>query len=153
TVSGDPRYKFGGTGNPFDAISCGDAANNPNNLVTKIATPDPFTGNFDNLGAFRLPNQLLMHMQISYDVNPRVALTLNFANLVNTCSGGTSMPWTRFANNKVCNYTLPGYGAPLAYGSNIYNPGATFQPMVQYPYKENPTIQPFNAYLTLKIKL
>jgi hypothetical protein len=143
SLSGDPRYKFGGTGSPADALTCGAG----------VPTPDPFTGQFDNLGAFRLPNQFLMHMQISYDVSPRAALTLNLANIVNTCSGGTSMPWTRFANNKVCGYTLPGYGAPLAYGSNIYNPGATFQPMVQYPYQENPTIQPFNAYLTLKIKL
>ena len=63
------------------------------------------------------------------------------------------MPWTRFANNKVCGYTLPGYGAPLTFGSNFYNPGATFQPMLQYPYQENPTIGVFNAGLTLKFKL
>jgi hypothetical protein len=153
TLSGDPRYSFGGSGNPADAMSCGPVNNAAGLLATKIPTPDPITGQFDNLGAFRAPNQLLMHMQISYDVSPRAALTLNLANIVNTCSGGTSMPWTRFANNKVCGYTLPGYGAPLTYGSNFYNPGGTFQPMLQYPYQENPTIQPFNAYLTLKIKL
>ncbi len=143
SVVGDPRYKFGGTGNPFDAMTC----------TGKIPTPDPFTGNFDNLGAFRAPNQFLAHMQISYDVSSRVALTFNLANLINTCSGGTSEPWTRFANHSVCGYTLPGYGAPLTYGSNFYNPGATFQPELQYPYQENPTIQPFNAYLGVKIKL
>ena len=142
-LSGDPRYKFGGTGSPANALQCGGT----------VPTPNPFTGNFDNLGAFRAPNQLLMHMQISYDVSPRVALTLNLANIVNQCSGGTSMPWTHLASNKVCGYTLPGYGAPLAYGSNIYNPGATFQPEVQYPYQENPTTQPFNAFLGVKIKL
>ena len=144
TVAGDPRYKFGGTGTPFDAISC---------TGNEFPTPDRFTGNFDNLGAFRSPNQLLMHMQISYDMTPRVALTLNLVNIVNHCSGGSSMPWTRFANNKVCSYTLPGYDAPLAYGSNFYNPGATFQPMLQYPYQENPTSPPFNAFLGVKIKL
>ncbi|HLJ84404.1 MAG TPA: TonB-dependent receptor, partial [Candidatus Eremiobacteraceae bacterium] len=143
TVAGDPRYKYGGTGTPFDALSC----------TGLVPTPDPFTGNFDSLGAFRAPNQLLMHMQVSYDVSPRVALTLNLANIVNTCTGGTSEPWTRFANHNVCGYTLPGYGAPLPYGSNVYNPGSTFQPMVQYPYQENPTIQPFNAFLGVKIKL
>jgi len=143
TVAGDPRYKFGGTGTPYDALSC----------TGEVPTPNPFTGNFDNLGAFRSPNQLLMHMQLSYDVSPRVALTLNLANIVNTCTGGTSEPWTRFANHNVCGYLLPGYGAPLPYGSNFYNPGSTFQPMVQYPYQENPTIQPFNAFLGVKIKL
>jgi hypothetical protein len=143
TISGDPRYTFGGTGNPFDALTC----------TGRIPTPDPYTGQFDNLGAFRLPNQILMHMQLSYDVSPRVALTLNLANIVNQCSGGTSEPWTHLASNKVCGYVLPGYGAPLPYGSNFYNPGATFQPMLQYPYQENPTIAPFNAYLGVKIKL
>jgi hypothetical protein len=63
------------------------------------------------------------------------------------------MPWTQFANNKVCGYTLPGYGAPLAYGSNFYNPGSTFQPMLQFPYQENPTLAPSNAFLGVKIKL
>ena len=143
TITGDPRYKFGGTGSPADALSC----------LGTIPTPDRFTGNFDNLGAFRSPNQFLMHMQISYDVSSRVALTLNLANIVDQCSGGTSMPWTHLASNKVCGYTLPGYGAPLQYGSNIYNPGSTFQPMLQFPYQENPTQQVFNAFLGLKIKL
>jgi hypothetical protein len=143
TVSGDPRYKFGGTGTPFDALSCGGV----------VPTPDRFTGNFDNLGAFRAPNQLLMHMQISYDMTPRVALTLNLANILNQCSGGTSMPWTQFANNKVCGYVLPGYTGGLTYGSNFYNPGSTFQPMLQFPYQENPTLAPFNAFLGVKIKL
>ncbi|HLJ83584.1 MAG TPA: TonB-dependent receptor, partial [Candidatus Eremiobacteraceae bacterium] len=143
SVAGDPRYRFGGTGTPFDALTC----------TGRIPTPDPFTGNFDNLGAFKAPNQFLMHAQISYDVSPRVALTFNLANIINTCTGGTSEPWTRLASHSVCGYTLPGYGAPLAYGSNFYNPGATFQPMLQYPYQENPTIQPFNAFLGVKIKL
>ncbi|HEY5095465.1 MAG TPA: TonB-dependent receptor [Candidatus Eremiobacteraceae bacterium] len=143
TITGDPRYKFGGTGAPFDALAC----------TGRIPTPDPVTGNFDNLGAFRAPNQILMHMQFSYDVSPRVALTLNMANIIDQCSGGTTEPWTRFASNKVCGYTLPGYGAPLTFGSNFYNPGAKFQPMLQYPYQENPTQGVFNAGLGLKIKL
>jgi len=155
TLAGDPRYKFGGTGLPFDALNCGSAANNPNGLATKIPTPDPFTGNFDNLGAFKSPNEFMMHMQIGYDVSPRVALTLNLVNIVSSCSGGSSEPWTRLANNKACSYTLPGYNAPLPFGSNFYNPGASFQPMVQYPYQENPisNAPPFNAFLGVKIKL
>ena len=94
-----------------------------------------------------------MHLQISYEMSPRVGLTLNTANIINQCSGGTSEPWTRFATNKVCNYVLPGYGAPLTFGSNFFNPDSKFQPMVQYPYQENPTVGIFNAGLSLKVKL
>jgi hypothetical protein len=145
SIAGDPRYKFGGTGNPFDALTCGGA----------IPVPDPFTGKFDNLGAFKSPNEIMVHMQIGYDVSPRVALTLNLVNIVTSCSGGSSEPWTRLANSKACSYTLPGYNAPLPFGSNFYNPGAAFQPMVQYPYQENPisNAPPFNAFLGVKIKL
>ena len=144
TISGDPRYKFGGTGNPFDALTC----------TGTVPTPDRFTGNFDNLGAFKSPNEIMLHMQIGYDVSQRVALTLNLVNLVTSCSGGTSEPWTRLANSKACSYTLPGYNAPVAYGSNIYNPGASFQPMLQYPYQENPisNAPPFNAFFGVKVK-
>jgi hypothetical protein len=53
----------------------------------------------------------------------------------------------------VCNYTLPGYGTPLTFGSNFYNPGSSFQSEVQYPYQENPTVGIFNAGLSLKVKL
>ena len=145
TVAGDPRYKFGGSGTPFDALTC----------TGQVPTPDPFTGNFDNLGAFKSPNEIMVHMQIGYDVSPRVSLTLNLVNLVSSCSGGSSEPWTRLNNNKSCSFTLPGYNAPLPYGSNFYNPGSAFQPMVQYPYQQNPVSNapPFNAFLGVKIKL
>jgi hypothetical protein len=93
-------------------------------------------------------------------MSSRVTLTANLSNIINTCMGGTSMPWTKYANNKVCGYTLPGYGAPLAYGANIYNPSnanvdptTSFQPMVQFPYQENPTLAPFNAFFGVAIKL
>ncbi|HEY7995115.1 MAG TPA: hypothetical protein VID24_12960, partial [Candidatus Eremiobacteraceae bacterium] len=125
-----------------------------------IAVPDPYTGKFDNLGAFRAPNQTLLHMQISYDVSQRVTMQLNLANIINQCSGGTAEPWTAGASNKTCGYVLPGYGAPLPYGSyapksagGIFNPGVTPQQIVQFPYQQNPTIAPFNAFLGVQIKL
>ena len=150
SVSGDPRYPYGGTGTPYDALSCG----------ATIAVPNPYTHKFDNLGAFRGPNQILLHMQLGYEVSQRVSMTLNLANIVNTCSGGTSEPWTQGASNKVCGYSLPGYAAPLPYGSfaptsagGIFNPGTTPQFQVQFPYQQNPTVQPFNAFLNVQIKL
>ena len=152
SVSGDPRYPFGGSGNPYDALTCGGSNVTATNPAT-IAVPDPFTGKFDNLGAFREPNHFLMHLQLSYDVSPRVSLISNFANVINRCFGGSVEPWTHLAGNNVCNYALPGYGAPLKFGANFYNPGSSFQPMVQYPYQENPTILPFEASFQVQIKM
>jgi hypothetical protein len=151
SITGDPRYPYGSTGGaPYDATTC----------TGTMAIPDPYTHKFDNIGAFRLPNQELMHMQIAYEMSSRVTLSANLSNIINTCSGGTSMPWTQFANNKVCSYTLPGYGAPLHYGSNFYNPSnaganstTAFQPMVEFPYQENPTILPFTASFNMSIKM
>ena len=150
TVSGDPRYPFGGSGNPYEALSC----------TGEVPIPDPYTGKFDNLGAFRAPNQYLAHLQVSYEMSSRVTLTANFANIINQCSGGSSEPWTNGATNKTCGYTLPGYGVPLAYGGYAptsaggwFDPGATPQLEVQYPYQQNPTIAPFNAYFNVQVKL
>ncbi|HET9342508.1 MAG TPA: carboxypeptidase regulatory-like domain-containing protein [Candidatus Eremiobacteraceae bacterium] len=150
SVAGDPRYPYGGSGTPYDALTCGGT----------IAVPNPYTHKFDNLGAFRGPNQILLHAQISYEVSQRVTMSLNLANIVNQCSGGTSEPWTQGASNKVCGYTLPGYSAPLKYGAfasqsagGIFNPGSSPQFQLQFPYQQNPTVQPFNAYLNVQIKL
>jgi len=89
-----------------------------------------------------------------------MTMQVNLANLVNQCSGGTSEPWTAGASNKTCGYILPGWAAPLPYGASaptsaggIFNPGSNFQQIVQFPYQQNPTVQPFNAYLNVQIKL
>ena len=152
-IAGDPRYPYGGTGLPFDATQC----------TGTIAIPDPYTHVFDSIGAFRQPNQFLMHAQLSYAASPRVSFTLNVANIVNSCFGGSVEPWTKDAPKATCGggtagngaggYNQPGYNAPLPYGANIYNPGSTFQPMVEFPYQPNPLISPLEAVFTAKISL
>jgi hypothetical protein len=152
-VKGDPRYPYGGAGTPFDATQC----------TGTIAVPDPYTGVFDSLGTFRQPNQLLMHLQLSYQASPRISFAVNVANLINSCFGGSTEPWTLNAPRNSCaggtaaagagGYNLPGYLAPLKYGANIYNPGSSFQPIVQFPYQPNPNIQPPEATFTAKISL
>ena len=149
STTGDPRYPFGGAGTPYDATTCGGF----------IAVPDPYTRKFDNLGAFRSPNQLLMHMQVGYDLSSRISLQANLENIINQCSGGTAEPWTNGASNKVCGYTLPGW-APLAYGSyaptsagGVFNPGSVAQYIVRYPYMQNPTQPVFNAFFNVSVKL
>ncbi len=155
TTTGDPRYPYGGSGAPYNATSCG--VTGPTGLP--IAVPDPYTHKFDNLGAFRSPNQLLMHMQVGYDMSSRVSVQASFVNLINQCSGGTAEPWTSGAGNKVCGYTLPGW-APLNYGSwaptsagGVFNPGQTAQYIVRYPYMQNPTQPVFNAFFNVAVKL
>ncbi len=142
-VSGDPRYPYGGTGAPFDAMSC----------TGTIAIPNPFTHTFDSLGAFTQPSQFLMHAQLTYQASPRVSFTANVANIINTCFGGSSEAWTAGTPRGNCGYILPGYGAPLKYGANIYNPGAQFQQIIQYPYQANPIAQPIEAVFSMKWSL
>ncbi len=149
SLTGDPRYPYGGSGTPYDATTCGNT----------IAVPDPYTHKFDNLGAFRAPNQMLLHAQVSYELSSRVTATANFVNILNQCSGGSAEPWTNGASNKVCGYALPGW-VPLSYGSwaptsagGVFNPGQVAQYIVRYPYMQNPTIAPFNAFLNVSVKL
>ncbi len=152
SVSGDPRYPYGGTGTPFDATQC----------TGTVAIPDPYTHVFDSIGAFHQPNQLLLHAQLSYQASSRISFAMNVANIVNTCFGGSAEPWTVGAPKSCAGggsatgsggYNLPGYGAPLKYGANIYNPGSTFQPMVEFPYQPNPLLSPLQAVFTAKISL
>ncbi len=151
--TGDPRYPFGNPGpNAYDAVNCAGALN---------AIPDPFTGKFDTLGAFRQPAQFIANLQVSYEVSPRVTLVGTFANLVNTCWGGTGGPWMRSDHN-VCSYGILNNAGAFPPVGNFYNPGTTIQQLVKYPYAPylgsvnvdgNSTKTPFNFFLEARFKL
>jgi hypothetical protein len=138
----DPRYQYGAVGGaPYDQTRCGALA----------AIPNQYTKRFDNVGAFVSPNQLLLHAQVTYDVNKRITLVGNFANIVNRCWGGTKVA---FAVNHACNYTSTfGAGSGPQPIGNQYNPGDSLQPFLATPY--NPTFPgfPFNMYFEARIKL
>jgi hypothetical protein len=138
----DPRYNYGAPGGTsYDATKC----------AAGIAIPDQFTNRFDGIGAFVRPSSLQLHLQASYDVNKRFQLVGNFTNLINTCFGGTKVP---FAIANACGYTVvAGAGSGPAPVGNTYNPGATIQPFLNTPY--NPTFAgfPFNFYLEGRLKL
>ena len=142
STAGDPRYPYGAAGGaPFDQTTC----------ASNFAIPNPFTGRFDNVGAFVAPNQLLLHTQVTYDVNKRVSLVGNFANIINRCWGGTKVP---FAVSHACNYAAT-YGAgagPQPIG-NQYNPGNTLQPFLATPYDPVFPGFPFNMYFEARIKI
>ena len=139
---GDPRYPYGAAGGaPYDQTTCG----------SNFAIPNPYTKRFDNVGAFVSPNQLLLHTQVTYDVNKRITLVGNFANIINRCFGGTKVP---FAVNHACNYTST-YGAgsgPQPIG-NQFNPGNAIQPFLATPYDPTFPSYPFTMFFEARIKL
>jgi Carboxypeptidase regulatory-like domain/TonB dependent receptor len=152
TLTGDPRYPYGGAGgSPYDATNCAGQLN---------AIPDSFTGQFDGIGAFRQPAQLLGNLRIGYDYSSRISLTLTMANLLQTCFGGQRTSFTYLLNNQVCSYTsLNGFVSPVG---NIYNPKANVQPFLRYPYEPSFSTyndsssslnQPFNLYFNVKVKI
>jgi len=142
SVTGDPRYPFGGTGDPYDATTC----------TNTIFIPDQYTGNFDTPGTFKEPAQLSGSVQLAYRATPRTTFRLNIVNVYVSCFGGDKMPWT-LTNTHLCGYdVLPGHIPPVG---NIYNPGDTIQRVVQYPYGILELAQPApaNAYLDVEVKL
>lgn len=142
TVVGDKRYPFGGSGQPYDATTCGNT----------IFIPDQFTGNFDSPGAFRQPSQLTVNLQVSYRMTPQTTLRLTAVNAYLRCFGGDSEPWT-VTNNHLCGYdVLPGHIPPVG---NIYNPGDTIQRIVQFPYgiEQQAQPSPANLFFDVEVKL
>jgi TonB dependent receptor/Carboxypeptidase regulatory-like domain/TonB-dependent Receptor Plug Domain len=142
STGGDPRYPYGAPGGaPFDATAC----------TQGIAIPDPFTKRFDGVGAFVAPSSLLLHTQITYDVNKRLTLVGNFANIMNRCFGGTKVP---FAVGNACGYTSPPqFGGGNSIYGNAYNPGWALQPQSATPYFPLFAGFPFNMYFEARIKI
>ena len=138
-VASDPRYKYGGVGVPYDATTC----------FNTMVIPDQFTGNFDSPGAFVEPSFFTINAQLSYDLTSRATARVTFANILQSCFGGSAEPWT--GGKPQCGYdVLPGHIPPVG---NIYNPGDSIQRLVQYPYGNILTATPFNMYFTLDFKL
>jgi hypothetical protein len=152
STSSDPRYQFGAAGgSPFNASSCG--------LLTG-GMPNTQTGTFDGIGAYSEPSQLLMHLQLSYDLTKSVTLTANLSNVVNTCFGGSKVPWKV---SGACIYGVDGAGdqADEAIGSpgisgaigNAFNPGDAIQPGMRYAYAPFWIQQPLGVYVNANVKL
>jgi len=101
-----------------DYTSCGFAATGSGTSVGSLYIPNPQTGTFDTFGQFRQPWQFNMGLQISYDISPKVTANLTVANLVNSCFGGSSTPWSKQypPSNSIC-----GYLSNTFYISNFFN--------------------------------
>jgi hypothetical protein len=141
STTGDPRYKYGAAGgSPYDASSCGQLTN---------GIPNTATGGFDGIGAYVEPSQVVLGAQLSYDVSKNFSVTANFANIANTCFGGSTVPW---AVPHACGYTVAGYGIEGAAG-NVYNPGETIQPALKNAYNPVFSQQPFNVFVSGNFKI
>ncbi len=154
-IAGDPRYPYGAAGGaPFNANHAGCAAT--------LSSPDPYTGQFDGIGAFREPAQLLGHLQIAYELSPTVSLSVTLANLLQTCFGGQHTAFTYYWSNQTCIYTNLIGGPFTPPVGTAYNPGANVQTFLRYPYEPyfgtyndqtSSLTEPFNAYVSLKVKI
>jgi hypothetical protein len=137
----DPRYQYGAAGgSPYDATSCSTLAN---------GIPNTSTGKFDGIGQFVEPSQLLLHVQLSYEVSKNFQLVANVSNLVDTCFGGSKEPWNVAG---ACGYTYPNGGLNGAIG-NTYNPGQSIQPIGQYAYSPYWLQQPIGVFVNANFKL
>jgi hypothetical protein len=157
-IAGDPRYPYGAPGgSPYDVTTCTDSPGgtflqDQGSLPNYLAVPNPYTKRFDGVGGFVSPSQILLHTQVTYDVNKRLTLVGNFANIINRCFGGTKVP---FAVNHACNYGAT-YGAgsgPAPLSGGLYNPGNAIQPILASPYLPSFPGFPFNMYFEARIKL
>jgi hypothetical protein len=144
----DPRYPYGSAGgSPFDASGGGTSSSFCNDLGGGI--PDPYTKQFDSLGAFIAPSQFQMHLQLSYQASAKTTLVANFTNIIDSCFGGTK---TGFTVSGACGYGVVGGGLAGDVG-NAYNPGAHIQPYVNTPYEPFFRLYPFNMYFTAQFRM
>ncbi len=155
TTTGDPRYPYGAAGgSPYSA--------NHGHCLADLSIPDPYTGQFDAIGAFREPAQLLGHLRIGYELSPRATVTVTLANLLQTCFGGQSTAFTYFQGNNVCSYGNLVGGPSTPPVGNAYNPGANVQTFLRYPYQPSFGVyndltssvnEPFGAYVNIQLKI
>jgi hypothetical protein len=110
-----------GAPNPLtaDYTSCSHAAVGASGTVPGyLWIPNPSTGKFNNFGQYRQPWQFNMGLQLAYDITPRTTANLTIVNLVNSCFGGSSEPWTKVypPSGQLCGYTYNKF-----FISNFYN--------------------------------
>jgi hypothetical protein len=139
TIAGTTRYDIGTCG-------AGDTGYFGNTYGYQVEVPDQETGNFDSLGAFTEPNVVLLHTQISYELNRRLTLVATLSNLWHSCFGGSKVPW---AVAGACSYG-PNDLYPIG---NNYNPGDTIQPIIAHTYNPGFNTTPFNAYIEARLRL
>jgi hypothetical protein len=132
-----------------------------------LAIPNPFTGRMDTLGGLEQPWQGNIGALVHYDISPKLALNMTFANIYNWCWGGTKTAWSdAFGPSRyICGYAQNNFefvgGAPgsgFFYGASptdpANGPGATsLAPAFRFPFAPSSGYLPFQAYVQLQVKL
>jgi TonB dependent receptor len=96
-----------------------------------LMIPDPYTGKFDNFGAFNEPWRVTVNTSIGYQFTSNVTGTVSLLNLVDTCHQ-RGYPWD--APN-VCLYSsLPSFFLQPTGGTLAQ--AAAGPPQLRYPYGE-----------------
>ena len=122
--------------------------------IGAIFLPDPYSNRFDNLGAFVQPSELSANLQTSYDLSPRMTLTVEAVNLYNHCFQ-RGYAWD---NSVTCVYSNLPSNILAPSGNFVKNPPA----QLRYPYGTfynitevgiSSVLQPFGFFADLSIKL
>ncbi len=124
------------------------SSSNPNTCST-FSVPNPFTGQFDRFGQWQEPSQLTLSAQASYDVSPKMTVTVIAENIYHHC-------YTH-------NYKWEVAGSfGCQYAQNPYYLGNALDPTIAYPQMQANTALgylpvtpgfPFNAFVSLQVKL
>ncbi len=135
-----------------------------------LYVPNPQTGKFASIGAYQEPSIVVGNIQATYDVSPRIRLTLTAASLWHTCFGGTAEPWTSAfpAGPHTCGYFpngayvggVPGQGFYVGASPNAATNGVAPLPWELQSYAPSATSNvgsssylPFNLYIQAQIHL
>lgn len=119
-----------------------------------IFLPDPYSGQFDNLGAFIQPAELSANLQASYDLTPAVTVTVQAVNLYNQCYQ-RGYAWD---NSVTCVYSNLPSNILAPSGNFVKNPPA----QLRYPYGTffnvtevgiSSVRQPFGFFADINIKI
>jgi hypothetical protein len=141
------------------------AAGTASTAAGQLFIPNPQTGSFASIGAFRNPWIVTGNISMSYDLSPRVSAQLTLANVFHTCFGGTKAAWTSVygPGPTVCGYTHNGlYTSNLYEGTSANDSAANgFTPYAWQTQSYDPTNgndagtipTPFNAFFQVQIKL
>lgn len=167
----DPRFCY--WNQSIAAVMPGSQKADYQTCGARVAIPNPFTGQFEAIGAFREPWQLNLGFQFAYELSPRITLTVAIANIFNACFGGSAEPWTAAypPNSLDCAYTpnasYLGWsrgeiwntaGAGYFYGNNPHaavNGTAGYPKLFDQAYAPGPVqvASPFQAFIQAHVKL
>jgi Carboxypeptidase regulatory-like domain/TonB-dependent Receptor Plug Domain len=153
-----PGYIPDKCANPGVLYQCSGFTSASGGSLDYLFIPDAFTGQFDNLGAFKEPSRFTLNLAASYDFSRQVKVTLTLTGLIDHCFQ-RGYAWD---DPNMCVYSeLPSGGAGLGPSGNFI-PIAQTPVQFRYPYgdfSDNLNTGfvgvkiPFQAAVDIRVKL